>query len=146
MPFAEAAFAEIADLRPRRVTALLRDGRGSGFAALYRKSGLPPPLQPAFTAAVSASRETARSEPEASGARLSRQLVERVLSACAALPFEEAGRLTALLRRYEAEAARGEARELAGALADQAALAAVLEHDPETVLGRFAPDRLRDAA
>jgi hypothetical protein len=60
-------------------------------------------------------------------------MIERVLSACDALPAEEAGKLMALLRRFEAEAARDEARLVAEALADEAALEAVLEHAPEAL-------------
>jgi hypothetical protein len=57
-------------------------------------------------------------------------MVERVLSACAELPGEEADRLLALLRRFEVEAARDTARQAAEALADDAALAVVLECEP----------------
>ena len=60
-------------------------------------------------------------------------MIERVLSACDELPPEEAGKLMALLRRFEAEAARDEARLVARALADEAALQAVLEHAPEAL-------------
>ena len=49
------------------------------------------------------------------------------------LPEDEAGRLVALLRRFEVEAARDEARLVAGDLADQAALAIVLEYDPDAL-------------
>jgi len=42
--------------------------------------------------------------------------------------------LMALLRRFEAEAAREEAQEAARAMADSAALAALLEIDPELTL------------
>ena len=67
---------------------------------------------------------------DADGAQLSRLMIERVLTACRDLSPEEAGKLMALLRRFEAEAARDEARHIAGALADEAALAVVLEHAP----------------
>ena len=78
--------------------------------------------------------------PTPTGAQLSRLMIERVLSACGDLPPEEAGKLMALLRRFEAEAARDEARRVAEALADEAALAAVLEHAPERC-SRYEPAR-----
>jgi uncharacterized protein (DUF2336 family) len=39
---AEAAFVTLSDLPQQRVAALLRDRRGTGLKALYRKAGLPP--------------------------------------------------------------------------------------------------------
>jgi hypothetical protein len=81
----------------------------------------------------------------AASARLSRLTVERVLTACDALPPEEAGKLMALLRRFESEAARDEARAVAEALADDAALTAVLEHAPEALALTYEPPALRAA-
>ena len=138
--FVEAAFADLSGMPAARVAGLLWDRRGSGLAPLYRRAGLPVALKPAFDAAFAALGETLRTETVAEGAQLSRRMIERVLTACESLPAEEAGKLVALLRRYEAEAAREEARELAGALADEAALAAVLEHMPQV------GERLLDAA
>ena len=134
MGFAEAAFADLSGLASARVGALLWDRRGAGFAPLYRKAGLPPSLQPAFEAALSALRENGPAGADADGAQLSRLMIERVLTACRDLSPEEAGKLMALLRRFEAEAARDEARHIAGALADEAALAVVMEHAPRALL------------
>ena len=134
LAFAEAAFADLSGLAPARVAGLLRDRRGSGFSALYRKAGLPAGLMPAFEAALMALREHGEGNP-ADGAQLSRLAVERALAACRDLPPEEAGRLMALLRRFEAEAARDEARAVASALADEAALAVVMRHAPHALLG-----------
>ncbi|TVR10148.1 MAG: DUF2336 domain-containing protein [Salinarimonadaceae bacterium] len=125
--FAEAAFAELADMPLKRVSGLLQDKRGAGFSALYRKAGLPAGLYPAFEAAFSALREP-QGDGRFAGLALSRRMVERVLSACAQLSPEEAGKLLSLLRRYEMEAAREEAREVATALIDDAALDAALRH------------------
>ena len=132
LAFAEAAFAELADIPPARASALLQDRRGAGFPALYRKAGLPPGLFPAFDAALSALREPAR-DGAAAGLHLSRRMIERVLSACSRLPADEAGKLLALLRRYESEAAREEAREMSLALIDDAALDAALGHVEEGI-------------
>ncbi len=46
-------------------------------------------------------------------ARLSRAMIERVLTACETADPVELGSLLALLRRFDAEAAREEAREAA---------------------------------
>jgi uncharacterized protein (DUF2336 family) len=133
LAFAEAAFAELSGLPEDRVHGLLWDARGAGLGPLLGKAGLPPSLAPAFAAAVAALRERRGAATPEAGARLSRLMIERVLSACDALPAEEAGKLMALLRRFEAEAARDEARLVAEALADEAALEAVLEHAPEAL-------------
>jgi uncharacterized protein (DUF2336 family) len=143
--FAEAAFAELSGLPVRRAAGILWDRRGSGFSALYRKAGLPASLKPAFDAALGALREMP-GDDFAAGAQLSRQMVERVLSACESLPAEDAGRLMALLRRYESEAAREEARELADGLVAEAVRSAALQlrYMPPVVDG-YAEDA-RDAA
>jgi uncharacterized protein (DUF2336 family) len=132
LAFAEAAFAELADMPAERVAGLLQDRRGQGVGALYRKSGLPTGLQPAFEAALSALREP-QQDGMAAALHLSRRMIERVLSACSQLRPEEAGKLMALLRRYESEAAREEAREISAALVDDAALDAALQHVEEGI-------------
>jgi hypothetical protein len=68
-----------------------------------------------------------------------------VLSACAARQSEKAGNLMALLRRYEVEAARDAAREVAGVFADEAALALTLAYHPAALIG-LDRERLSDAA
>jgi uncharacterized protein (DUF2336 family) len=139
LAFAEAAFAELSGIAESRVQGLLWDARGAGLGPLYAKAGLPPSLKPAFSATVAALREERPVDSPEAGARLSRLMIERVLSACDALPSEEAGKLMALLRRFESEAARDEARLVATALADEAALDAVLDHAPgELALPRAA--------
>ncbi|HEX8164244.1 MAG TPA: DUF2336 domain-containing protein [Beijerinckiaceae bacterium] len=145
MAFAEAAFADLSGLAPARVAGLLRDRRGAGFAPLYRKAGLPAGLKPAFDGALSALREHGEGETAADGAQLSRLMIERALTACRDLSPEEAGKLMALLRRFESEAARDEARHIAGALADEAALAVVMRHAPHALIGSFG-DGEREAA
>ncbi|HMB10913.1 MAG TPA: hypothetical protein VKP01_09970, partial [Saliniramus sp.] len=111
---------------------LIQDRRGAGFPALYRKAGMPHALQPAFEAALSALREPAR-DGTAAGPQLSRRMIERVLSACTRLSADEAGKLLALLRRYESEAAREEAREMTLHLIDDAALDMALGHVEEGI-------------
>lgn len=110
----DAALADLADVPMMRVQGLRRDWRSAGFAALYRRAGLPEALLPAFRAALDALQEPDQSDP--SSARLSRQRVERVLTACAAMGSSELERLLAVLRRFEAEAAREEARSFSANL------------------------------
>lgn len=126
--FATASLADLAQVPVKRASAILSDRRGGGFRALYAKAGLPEGLRPAFDAAFEALREEreAGTMPE-----LSRRMIEQVLVACQRLPEEEAGRLVALLRRFEMEAARDEARRIAGTLADDAALHLVMQHAPD---------------
>ena len=68
-----------------------------------------------------------------------------VLIACEALQGPESNALMALLRRMDAEAAREEARALADSLADDAALALLIEADPSFLIELEAGD-LRHAA
>lgn len=132
--FAGAAFAELSGLPLRRAVGLLWDRRGAGFSALYRRAGLPASLKPAFDAALSAFKESLDEPFAGIGAQLSRRMVERVLSACEDLPAEDRGKLMALLRRYESEAAREEARQIADALAHEAVQTArlQLQHRPQS--------------
>ncbi len=110
----EAALTELSGLPLRRVKGLTRDWRGSGFAALYRRAALPEALLPAFRAAIEALSKGDVSD--ASGASLSRQRVERVLTACKAENTGELDSLLAVLRRFAAEAARDEARQFSATL------------------------------
>jgi uncharacterized protein (DUF2336 family) len=144
MAFVEAAFADLARMPLARVAGLLHDRRGVGFSALFDRAGLPNSLKPAFAAAIAAHREMGAVDLVTDQARLSQGMVEHVLTACAGLPEEGAGRLMALLRRYEVEAAREAAREAAGALAQNAAGFA-LEYQPTALIG-VDRERLQDAA
>ena len=105
----EAALVELSNLPERHVIALARDFRGSGFATLYRASGLPQALLPAFKAALAAYNEAGNAGKNS--ARLSRMMIERVLTACEAINAGELNTLLALLRRFDAEAARENARD-----------------------------------
>jgi len=126
---AEAAFVTLADLPPQRVAALLRDKRGSGLKALYRKAGLPDSLQPAFTAAITALNLRGFDAPGRGGG-IDRAILREVLIACEARDGPESQALMGLLRRMDAEAAREEARAMADGFADDAALAFLVETDP----------------
>ncbi|NNM73276.1 DUF2336 domain-containing protein [Enterovirga sp. DB1703] len=133
LAFVEAAFCELTEVSPKRVAGFCREPGGHGFRAMFAKAGLPAALRPAFEAALAALRGgTAAARP--AGARLSRGVIERALAACSDLPPDQAGRLVALLRRFEVEAAREEARLIADELADEAALDIVMRHAPEILL------------
>jgi uncharacterized protein (DUF2336 family) len=131
---AEAAFADLSGLPLSRAAHLLHDRRGSGLRALYRKAGLPESLLPAFVAAVSALHEVGFASTLSARAMITRRIVERVMVACDGLQGPDSGALMALLRRLDMEAAREEAREIAESLADDAALAVLIEADPNLLV------------
>jgi uncharacterized protein (DUF2336 family) len=108
----EAALCELSGLPLPRVIGLVREWNSAGFSALYRKAGLPETLLPGFRAALQALRVSDHAQEPS--ALLSRQLVERVLTACERINDGELDKLLALLRRFEAEAAREEARSFVG--------------------------------
>jgi uncharacterized protein (DUF2336 family) len=105
--FCEAALAELSGLSPARIAGLLREPAGLGFAAVYRRAGLPPALLPVYRVALAAAVEIGRA-PAPDGSP-SRQVVGRVLAAFG----ENAGGsypLAALLLDVDAEIIRNEAR------------------------------------
>lgn len=136
---AEAAFVSLSELPAKRVSALLRDRRGVGLRALCRKAGLPVSLEPAFTAAILALNGRGF---DAGSVRqgIDRELLRSVLLACEEYEGSETHALMALLRRMDAEAAREEARLLADSLADDAALALLVEADPSFLVELEAED------
>ena len=106
----EAALTDLSGMPAHRVAGLVNGGRGAGFRALYLKAGLPKSLLPAFEAALAAQDELGLALERGDQARLSRVMIERVLTACERMHSTELGKLLALLRRFEAEAAREDAR------------------------------------
>ena len=106
----EAALIELSQLRAERVAGLLRNFNGAGFAALYARAGLPEALLPAFRAALTAQREFTDLHPDTGSARLSLEMIERVIAVCGEINDGELDRLVALLRRFELEAALEQAR------------------------------------
>ena len=106
------ALVDLTQMPRDRVDGLIKNFRGSGFAALFAKAGLPGTLLQAFCAALSGlENQTKASDFVPSGA-LVRPLIAHVMQQCA-----DAGQLNsellALLRRFEAEAARDAARLMA---------------------------------
>jgi uncharacterized protein (DUF2336 family) len=109
----ETALCELSGMPARRVAGLIRDFRSTGFAALYDRAGLPAGLLPAFRAGLEAQREFGFANESCHTVRLSRSIIERVLTACEDAKAGELNGLLALLRRFETEALREEARVLA---------------------------------
>ena len=142
----EAILTDLSGLPTQRVAGFSRQPRGAGFAALYRKAGLAPALLPAFQAALEASEEFGFAGDAASSARLSRQMIERVLTACDGVNSGELDRLIALLRRYDAEAALDDAREDAEAMAAPEAAPLQIEHEGEPLLLEDAAEAQGNAA
>jgi uncharacterized protein (DUF2336 family) len=100
-----ATLVELTGIGPRRVAGLMREPASTGFAALYARAGLPAPLMVAFRAALTAlAREDNAGEAEEGGLRL--PVIQSVLAQCEAAQDESLSRLIALLRRFEADAAR----------------------------------------
>jgi uncharacterized protein (DUF2336 family) len=109
----EAALCELSGMPAKRVAGLVRDFRSAGFSALYNRARLPAGLLPAFRAALEAQRETGFAGESCHTVQLSRSIIERVLTACEDANEGGLDGLLALLRRFEAEALREEARVLA---------------------------------
>ncbi|MDP4003593.1 DUF2336 domain-containing protein [Methylobacterium sp. NEAU K] len=116
--FAQAALADLSGQDHASVARAMRDPWA--FADLHRKAGLPEALMPAMQAALAARQAAASGATGLRGAGLSRRMIECAIDACTDLPAPEMHAVVALLTRYEAEAARDEAREAARAIAVQA--------------------------
>ncbi len=137
------ALAELAEVPPGRVAALAGDERGRGREALLERAGIPGALRPAFLAAWSACRACSGHRWEEGGSvGLSRPILERVIAACTSRGDADGDALTALLRRFEAEVAREEARGMAARLAENAALGALIEADRAVIDGQRPASRL----
>ena len=76
----EAALGELSGAAPARVAGHVRSAAGLGFAALYRKAGLPAVLLPVFRAGLASLRTENGSE--ASSGALRRRIILRVMDAC----------------------------------------------------------------
>jgi uncharacterized protein (DUF2336 family) len=100
---------ELSGLPSVRIAGFLCEPRSAGFAAVYVKTGLPVHFLPVIRAALTALREA----PILRGDQLSRALTGRVIAACEMVDSPDLDTLMALLRRFDAEAAREEARTFA---------------------------------
>lgn len=117
--FACTALADLSGLDHAGVARAMRDPRA--VAELHERAGLPAPLLPAMQAVLAAWRETSRLPGSAGqGAGLSRRMIERAITACEGWESPEIRTVVALLTRFEAEAARDEARETTRAILAEA--------------------------
>jgi uncharacterized protein (DUF2336 family) len=120
------ALAELSDLPPARVAALLQDRGGASLQALLTRAGFPPSTFAAFRVALEASQESGFVDTPGGAARLQRRMVERVLTHCET-DGQAAEPLLILLRRFATESAREEARMFCDELVADGAVA--LAHD-----------------
>jgi uncharacterized protein (DUF2336 family) len=105
----ELALSQLTGMTEARVAAILNERSGSGVTALLSRAGFPESTFAAFRAALSATDEIGFIGTVDGAVRLRRRMVERVLTSCA----QDAGTteaLLTLLRRFEMESAREEAR------------------------------------
>jgi len=105
-----AALGALAGMPARRAAALAAEPQGGGFAALFRKAGLPPALFVPFRAALETALAIIGREGIGPGPYLSRRIVTAAIAACAEAGHDGDSRLVLTLRRFEMEAAREEAR------------------------------------
>jgi uncharacterized protein (DUF2336 family) len=111
--FIAAALADLCQLEPARTAAIVASGTEPALHALLRRAGLPPFLHPVLVACVRAA--IALPPAERRGA-YALPVVRAAQAGCLEASGEEGVRLMALLRRYEAEAARAESRRIAESL------------------------------
>jgi uncharacterized protein (DUF2336 family) len=134
MDLAAALVAELSGIDLARARGMLAGSRGAGFAAVYRKAGLPASLERVFVEVVEAHREILKRDGLAMGPRLARDVAARVLERCAVLSQPGFETLGVMMRRIEAEAAREDARQRhqARAIEDwsRAMVQAALAYDP----------------
>lgn len=130
--FVVAGLADLTGLRPARIAGLIRSRSAVPIAALLSRAGIPgfleTPLAEAIRAAVA----------EGGGGALSLAVIRAAQAACLDVPGEEGIRLMALLRRYEADAARIEARRIGDQLRALAA-PALIEHGAEPLVLEACP-------
>lgn len=111
------ALAELAELDLSRVTGLLQSRSDAALSALLRRGGLPDFLERPFIAAIRAVHALPRGEARRD---LCLPVIRAAQSSCIDIPGEQGVRLLALLRRYEADAARAESRRVAEDLRNRA--------------------------
>jgi uncharacterized protein (DUF2336 family) len=107
--FFVAAAAELSGVSQYRIAGFVREPHGSGFAALYRRTGLPQQFLTPFRLALATLEELGTQEAD----RASGPIISRLISACGSEGAADFSDLMPLLRRFETEAALREARALA---------------------------------
>ena len=105
-----AAMADLSGLPLPRIAGFVRVHASGGFAALYARARMPADMLPVFRSALSAQDYCGATSSTGQG-QLLRPLVSFVLRDCSQSGPQPLPQLQALLRRFEAEAARAEARQ-----------------------------------
>lgn len=113
----EFALGELTGVRLRKIAGLADREKSPGFAALYRRAGMPERLLPVFIACLEALRNFRCAET--APARLQGRLIDFVLRACLSVTDGEFDPAVAQLRRLESEAAWDEAVEFQARAAEQ---------------------------
>jgi len=106
----EEVLADLTGMSLARVVGILSDRRGFGFRALYERAGLPASTYLVFREAIQAMHAEGFLAEPADASRLKRRIIERVLTRCETAAIDDVEPLLTLMRRFEAEAAREEAR------------------------------------
>jgi uncharacterized protein (DUF2336 family) len=106
----EEVLADLTGMSLARVVGILSDRRGFGFRAVYERAGLPASTYLVFREAIQAIHEEGFLAEPADASRLKRRIIERVLTRCETAAIDDVEPLLTLMRRFEAEAAREEAR------------------------------------
>ncbi len=78
--FFEAGIARLAGISVENARALIHDKGKRGFAPLYRKAGLPPPLFQAMSAAIEVAADMEYDGGPNDRERFSRRMIERILT------------------------------------------------------------------
>ncbi len=104
-----AALADLAGMNITKVHGHVYERGGAGFPALYRKAGLPDSLEPAFKAALAAI-HLYRHQVSFENLQLQRPIIQHVIRVCTQTQSASLHKLIALLHRFDAEAAREEAK------------------------------------
>jgi uncharacterized protein (DUF2336 family) len=114
LPFFAAALSVLSGVPEHRVRNLAQDRSLNSLRAVYDRANLPAVAFDAFAAAVAACRDRTREIVDpAQRYRFTRRVVDEVLARYQAISDSEMNELTAMLRRFAADAARASAREYA---------------------------------
>lgn len=108
--FMAAALADLCAMETGRVRALLHGRSDNAIAALVKKAGIPAFVTPLLVAVIRAAAMQRAALPDGA---FSLPVLHAALAACIGVGGEEGVRLMALLRRYEADAARAQSRRIA---------------------------------
>jgi uncharacterized protein (DUF2336 family) len=122
----KAALADLCEMEEGRVGGILGSRSEASIAALVRRAGIPGFVAPLLVAVI---RAASMVPADQRGEDFSLVVLHAAQSACMSVPGDEGVRLMALLRRYEAEAARNHSRKIAEGLRRE-----VLEARPEISL------------